>query len=264
MSLTASARVATGFCVGGAGAFAISELGLPGITGFANTPIWMLVLGIAGAAGALRGYLAWFARSGAVLLAVYFVVAFTPVAGTLARSRVRADRLPWDTLAAAVVLSSNVTSDTSLNVGGTDRLLAGIELVQRGTARQLITTRVAVRHDGRIVSTDADQERLVRMAGIKSWVVLDTVYTTRDEAVRAAALLQPRGIKRIAVVTSPLHSRRACATFEGAGFEVVCVPARERDAARWSPVSASDRLISFRSWTYEMAGTVKYRLAGWI
>jgi uncharacterized SAM-binding protein YcdF (DUF218 family) len=96
------------------------------------------------------------------------------------------------------------------------------------------------------------------------WDVVDSVYSTRDEASRAAALLVPAGAKTIVVVTSPMHTRRACATFEGVGFKVYCQPAREHDHDTWHPAGPADRLAAFRSYLYERLGMVKYRVKGWV
>jgi uncharacterized SAM-binding protein YcdF (DUF218 family) len=48
--------------------------------------------------------------------------------------------------------------------------------------------------------------------------------TTTENAADTARLLLPRGVRRILLVTSALHMRRARGLFERAGFEVVPAP----------------------------------------
>jgi uncharacterized SAM-binding protein YcdF (DUF218 family) len=48
--------------------------------------------------------------------------------------------------------------------------------------------------------------------------------TTTENAADTARLLQARGIRKILLVTSALHMRRARGLFERAGFEVVPAP----------------------------------------
>jgi uncharacterized SAM-binding protein YcdF (DUF218 family) len=65
-------------------------------------------------------------------------------------------------------------------------------------------------------------------------------------------------------VTAPLHSRRACATFEAVGFKVVCAPAVSRDNVVPAAETPRDRLRTFRSWLYETFATATYKSNGWI
>jgi uncharacterized SAM-binding protein YcdF (DUF218 family) len=65
----------------------------------------------------------------------------------------------------------------------------------------------------------------------------------------------------VALVTSPLHTTRACAAFEAAGLKVVCVPADDREVSLGS-LSAPARLMLFREWLHERAGMAWRRLRG--
>jgi uncharacterized SAM-binding protein YcdF (DUF218 family) len=105
---------------------------------------------------------------------------------------------------------------------------------------------------------------LVHLAGVDSiWTVLDSVVSTRHEAERAAASLPPSN-RTIIVVTSPMHTRRACATFEKVGFRVYCMPAEERLWITRHPELPRDRVPAFRMYLYERVGWLKYRWKGWI
>ena len=68
----------------------------------------------------------------------------------------------------------------------------------------------------------------------------------------------------MAVVTSPSHSRRACGTFEKAGLRVTCVPAESREVSFETLTTPGDRIEAFQLWVYELAGTINYRVKGWL
>ena len=164
------------------------------------------------------------------------------------------------------MLSSGVGEAGLVQGDGVDRLLAGAALAQR-TGRPLV---VSVIHPRRLeaVSSLADQRRIAALAGLgdRLWTV-DSVHTTHDEAVRMAALARAQGWRRVALVTSPTHTRRACATFERAGLAVVCTPALARDATWGGPAplrSPGDRLRATRLWLHEVVGWLTYRARGWV
>jgi uncharacterized SAM-binding protein YcdF (DUF218 family) len=201
----------------------------------------------------------------ALLIAVYLILSFTPLIDGPAEHWVRDDPKPSQPLDAVIVLSGWVKPDSALQAVAVERLLTGLELVKAGWAPRIITTRVISNDAGIRVVSDNDQRRFIRLAGLESaWTEVDSVGTTRDEATRSAALLLPTGGKRVAVVTSPMHTRRACAVFERVGFEVHCVAAREMVAATRHPTTPPDRLEAFRDYLYERLGMVKYRAKGWI
>ena len=68
----------------------------------------------------------------------------------------------------------------------------------------------------------------------------DRSRDTRENAQRTAALLQPEGVRRIALVSDSWHLPRATLEFERAGFEVLPAPTRlplpvARAALEWLP-----------------------------
>jgi uncharacterized SAM-binding protein YcdF (DUF218 family) len=134
--------------------------------------------------------------------------------------------------------------------------------MRNGLAPTLVVTRA--RRGGVGHTADADQQRLRALVSRPfAMLVVDSVRTTRDEAVNAARLLLPRGADTIALVTSPLHTRRSCAAFERVGFQVRCVPAVSRDYTLRADGSG-DRLALFRAWIYERMAWLKYRQRGWV
>ena len=193
------------------------------------------------------------------------IVTMTPLVDGLVSSWIRRDALPSVPLDAVVVLSSGVNQDGAIDVSGIQRLQAGLAVSHQNRARLLITTRVADRRGGRVVTSDADQRALIELGGDTStWRIVSPVFTTHDEALRSAELLAPANTRTIAVVTSPLHTRRSCLTFEKVGFRVVCVPSVERRYAVQHLSGPQARFIAFVDWLYEQLGMIKYRARGWV
>ncbi|MFN2565506.1 MAG: YdcF family protein [Gemmatimonadaceae bacterium] len=197
----------------------------------------------------------------AILIAV---IAYTPIMRRLTRASVRADAT-GPAVQAIVVLSGGITSDGHLEPAAADRLLTGLSLVRRGVASTLIVSRERPRDHRRGLTSDLDQQRLVALLDRPvRLLIADSVYSTRDEAVRMRALAQALGISSVAVVTSPVHTRRACATFERVGFAVTCVPSESRGVPLGNLRVATDRVQAFQLWLYELAGRTLYRARGWI
>lgn len=257
-------RALVGASIGFLAATAVLLVDLPGIPGV--HPMAYLVAGVI--IGALVGEFQWtrvvayFALSAALVTAALML---TPIVDAPVRSWIRRDSLPTMPLDAVVVLSSSVNRDGALDVSGVERLLSGLAVSRRNGARLLITTRVEDRRSDRVITSDADQRALIQLGGDTSaWRIAAPAHTTHDEAMRTAEILAPASSRTIAVVTSPLHTRRACATFEALGFHVVCVPSDERAYAMYSLPGPVDRVRAFFDWLYEQLAVIKYRSRGWI
>jgi uncharacterized SAM-binding protein YcdF (DUF218 family) len=247
-----------------AGALAALLAGALGIWDVLSIDTAYCVLGsvLAGAAVGSVGRSSMLVAVNVGLFATYGVVAFSPLARHLARQLVRHDPIVAAGLDAIVVLSSSVLPDSAIDAVATERLLSAVELWRTQGRPQLVTTRVVLRKRGRLITSDVDQGRLLDLAGARPfWAVIDSVGSTRDEAAGALRLMGP-GL-RIGLVTSPMHTRRACRAFEVLGFYVYCVPARERSHATVNPGSPSDRLRSFRGYLYERAAMARYRWKKW-
>jgi uncharacterized SAM-binding protein YcdF (DUF218 family) len=218
--------------------------------------------------GAVFGWVGWRSVTMGALIALCLavvVIAFTPIIVGPVRSLVRNDPLPAHA-DAVMVLSAGINGDGTLSPPSTDQLIKGMELVNRGIAPVLVVTREAYIVDGRLITSQRDQERIVSMTpgGVSRLVNAGVTYSTHDEAMRALALVRARNWKRIILVTSPLHTRRACATFEKAGVVVSCTPSNTRGFALGSLGSPMDRVRAFQGWLYELAGTLRYRQLGYI
>ena len=105
-----------------------------------------------------------------------------------------------------------------------DRLWHAARLYRAGKA-PLIVLSGGTTHEGEEPEAQAMRRFLVDMGVPPAAMVLEEKSTTTTEnAADTAQLLQGRGIRKILLVTSALHMRRARALFGHAGFEVVPAP----------------------------------------
>jgi uncharacterized SAM-binding protein YcdF (DUF218 family) len=201
--------------------------------------------------------------SGGVLALICIAVAYTPLVSAIARPLIRRDRIPVRVDAIAV-LSAGFTPDGMMSRETLERLLSGLSLARRGVAPVLLVSMERSKKD-QPVTDSADLQKVISLFGAGTRTILiDSVTTTRAEALRMKAIARANGWQTLAVVTSPLHTRRACATFEAVGFRVVCVPAAVRGSGLIPGSIAEDRLRDFRLWLYETFATDSYRRRGWI
>jgi uncharacterized SAM-binding protein YcdF (DUF218 family) len=197
------------------------------------------------------------------LLVLHVIVAYTGVAAPLAQNLIRRDEVPANA-DAVVALSAGVTADGHLTQQGLDRTITAVELVERGIAPVLLFTREERKTGTRKSNNTTDQILVARLARLRRVMTTRPVKSTHDEAVAVASIARHRGWKRVILVTSPFHSRRACATFEHAGVTVSCVPSDSRDVAINRLIYPHDRIVAFGLWLYETAGTLRYKQRGWI
>lgn len=254
-------RVILGAVIGAAFWYAVSTLGFPQIFGLGTLSLLPLAIAVGSVAGITR-FARSFAYMTAALLLLLLVVAFTPVMKGPGDRLIRRD-IPPPRADAIVVLSAGVTMDGMLPQQGMDRLIKGVELARAGVAPRIVVTREEKTWGGRVITSDADQQRILAFAETPA-MITGRVTSTREEALRVKAIAERQGWHRIVLVTSPFHSRRACATFEKAGLVVSCIPADSRDLAVNNLEGTENRVRAFALWIYELAGTIRYRSAGWI
>ena len=148
---------------------------------------------------------------------LFLAVAFTPLPNLLSRH--------WGTPSrprpaeAIVVLAAGVRGDGALTDSSLRRALHGISLHRKGLAPLLVFTGPS--HANGLSEADI-RAGLARELGTSPDVILTEPrgLMTRDEAIFVRVLLQPRGVRRILLVTDSQHMSRARALFERAGFEV--------------------------------------------
>lgn len=254
---------ALGGVVAGAALWLLTDiLGIPHIFGI-GSDAGLIPFAVLGGVLALSRFSKIIPAAGVALLAVVILVAYTGVADRAALAFIREDRLPASA-DAVVALSAGVTADGYMTQQGLDRTLTAVELVKRGIAPVLVLTREERRGGGLRVSPAGDQQRLAALGGVSGVLTTGRVLSTHDEALQVAEIARSRGWKRIVLVTSPFHSRRACATFEKTGLVVSCAPSDSRDIAVKRLKYPHDRIGAFGMWLYETAGTLRYRQRGWI
>jgi uncharacterized SAM-binding protein YcdF (DUF218 family) len=227
----------------------------------------VLAFGLVGMAVRLSRFREYLFGIMAVAAGMVLVVTQSTVSGAVASRWIRCDPLPDSGVAAVVVLSAAVNPNGTMSGEALDHLMTGLELTAQRNPPLLVTTTVRESFPTGPESSEPDQSRIVALSGGRvRWIRTRPGKSTRDEAVAVAQSLLPQGIRHVAVVASPMHTRRACSAFEAVGFVVTCVPARTR-----SPGGAGspgpwplDRLTVFGEWVYELAGTAKYQMKGWL
>jgi uncharacterized SAM-binding protein YcdF (DUF218 family) len=255
-------RILNGMIAGVAFSLLIDLLGVPQIfgVGFDATMIpFALLAGLL----ALSRFRRVIPIAAALLFVLTLIVAYTGAADALALRFVRTDPLP-KSADAVVALSAGVTADGYMTQQATDRTLKAVELVKNGMAPVLVITREERRGRGFLLSPESDQRRIASLSGVNQVLTTKRVKSTHDEAVAVATVARARGWRRIVLVTSPFHSRRACATFEKTGLAVTCIPSDSRDIAVKRLRYPHDRLGAFGMLLYETVGTLRYRQLGWI
>jgi uncharacterized SAM-binding protein YcdF (DUF218 family) len=148
-----------------------------------------------------------------------------------------------------------VLSNSSLR-----RMVHGIVLLQRGLAPLLAFSGPVSRRYGHVEAEV--RAEIARLFGVAPAAIVTetTARTTREEALRMAALLQPMGAYKILLVTSYAHMARSRSLFENAGFMVQPAPVDDLSDV-WKP---EGRLRSMRQVTQELLARAYYQIAGYL
>lgn len=191
--------------------------------------------------------------SGIFALLLFVISALTPIPNAAAGwLSVPAAIAPSD---AIVVLGADVNADGELGSSSLRRAIVGMTLFRAGLAPRLVflgtlsnsASEAALRAD-LAVQLGLPRDAILTHAGAR---------TTREEAQQTAALLQPRGIRTILLVTDSRHMRRAQYVFERHGFQVRPAPANDFPSAASGP---EDRLQLTRIVTQQALALLFYRL----
>lgn len=177
---------------------------------------------------------------------------------TLAQSPERADVI--------VVLGGGVQCGTrTLASSNLARLVRGMELWRAGYAPRLTVSEqsglLGPRGCVKLSELKRAHLRALYPTAGPDVLTLRNVTTTRDEAARVRDLARARGWRRVLLVTSPSHSRRAARLFAAQGLKVVSVPAGETGFDQTLPLP-SDRLFALRVLMYEGLSRVKAAVGG--
>ncbi len=200
-----------------------------------------------------------------MMVFVLMLVMYTPVVRGMAAPFVRADLPTTSPIDAVVVLSGSITDEGRVKGQALDRLITGVTMAKRRHVSELALSVVTRQKSSPVPNSEADQRALVGlMAPELSVRFVHQVYSTHDEALAFAALAQTNGWKRVILVTSPTHTRRACATFENVGLAVECHAADARDYSLFALQFAENRRLAFQDIGYEWVAMRVYRWRGWI
>jgi uncharacterized SAM-binding protein YcdF (DUF218 family) len=195
---------------------------------------------------------------GGIALLFFFSSVFTPLPNLLASWFAIPPRLgPAEAI--VVLGAGGVSSDGALSNTSLRRALHGIILHRNGLAPLLVFSGSPRRKPKSEVEARAE---LAHELGVPSDAILTIFsHTTREEATQAAALLHPRNIRKILLVTDSLHMSRAQRLFEQAGFEVLAASADDFSNAAESP---EGRLELMRRTFEEILARLYYRLARYL
>lgn len=249
-----------GLTAGALAGLIVDDLGLASTVSFWGDPGPLVVVSAVGGALLWTTPLRRLAGTAAAALGVlWLLVAFTPLAGSLANGLVRRDApAPAD---AVFVTASSIHPNGDLTSIAMSRLVHGIELVAEHQAPALVLSDLK----SPFPSYAGPARALLGRLGIAGELLTaGPNENTRDEALSLARICRERGWKRVIVVTSPYHSRRACAAAEHEGPSVVCSPSMETNYD-WHGLARSDeRRRAFSGAIHERIGIWLYERRGWM
>ncbi|WP_310570896.1 ElyC/SanA/YdcF family protein [Gemmatimonas sp.] len=228
-----------------------------------------LVLMLAGALLATSSRGSWLWLIAGVLSTLLMLVSYTPLVTPMIAPFVRRDAVPVafapsEAADAVVVMSGSVTSEGRVTGAALERLISGFQQARRLGLSVVALSVVGDDADPSVESSERDQRELAQlMAPDLALRFVKNVHSSRDEALAFAAMARTHGWRRVVLVTSPLHSRRACAAVEHAGLPVRCAPAASREYALSRLDRPENRRLAFADVVYEIAATLLYRMRGW-
>ncbi len=181
---------------------------------------------------------------GLVLVAALALFGARPLALWLARPLVKSD--PLRRVDAIAVLGGGAHDETTLAPESAYRLLYAVQLLKSGHAVILILAGGS--HRGARGSDAEVMARAARTMGIEpSSLLLDgRPSSTAEQAASVARLAAERGIRSIAVVTSPLKSYRTARALQRHGLDVVSAPGIAPGPARATPLLVAEDHLARR------------------
>lgn len=148
-----------------------------------------------------------------------------------------------------------------------ERLDAGIGLIEAGKAPWLVFTGGRIPWEGRSRTESEDSRALAIRRGVPAEKIVITreVGNTADEARAVAGLMKEREWRRIILVTTGWHMRRAALVFKRAGVDCVIFPVdfrrdRTRPLTPLDFVPRADALANTETTLREVYGNGFYRV----
>lgn len=247
-----------GCALGALGGLLARDLDLPALISFEHPrePLVVVAAVLGAALGATR-WRRWLAVAVVPLGFLWMLVAFTPLSAWLARGLARQElEEPAD---AVFVSLAGLAPGAQRMTEAHNRALHGAELLARGKVKTLVVA------ESSFLPSLALLRDVMSRLGIEGQpVAAGRADTTREEAVAVASLAREKGWKLLLVVSSPIHSRRACASLEKEGLTVVSTPSLESRFNLDELDTAGDRLVAFGSIMHERLGLWVYARRGWV
>ena len=210
----------------------------------------------------------------AILVTASLPVVSDALVFSLEREYPPADPATAPTAGAIVVLGGSLAPGAPPRRGpelvdASDRILHAARLYRAGKAPLVIPS------GGRLPWSVAARTEAAEIAdllvewGVPRTAILEEgkARTTSENAVEMGKLLRARGIRRVLLVTSSLHMRRALASFRAEGLEPIPSPCdalvvspKPREALDWVPRPDSLEKTHVALWEY--LGLAYYRVTG--
>ena len=237
-----------------------TDLGLPSLVSWWKDWTWIvLASSVVGAAVWLTPLRRVGILAAGLVAALWLAVVFTPLTRWMSEGLVRQD--PLQAGDAVFVFGSSVQPDGEPTTKSMSRLFRGVELVADGRAPFLVVSEIPPPAGSLVPLARSWTARFAPDAEV---VTVGRISNTHDEAVALKKLFEERGWTRVLAVTSPTHTRRAAATLEAQGLEVVSVPALETEFDLQGLRLPTDRREAFGTLAHEWLGLEVYRRRGWI
>ena len=152
-----------------------------------------------------------------------------------------------------------------------NRILTAVELARQHKAKALVLSGGTQTVDGQARELSTLLEKWITAWALTDLPVyyLHKITNTQAEAQEVRALAQVHGWKRVILVTSAYHMRRAEAVFRASGFEVIPAACDFKSLGRvetdrvWRPFPELWRYGLWGFYLHEEAGWLLYRLKGY-
>ncbi len=173
-------------------------------------------------------------------------------------------------LGAGLSPSGEEAAGFHLYEGEANRIATTLELIKRGRARAVVIGGGGAPSPGRSDSHYVTNWISRLNLGPAELIALPAAADTREEALLAQAVCRQRGWKRIIVVTSGYHMKRAEAVYQRLGLDVVPVagdfPGLTGAASRYlfDPVPSLPSIELLSLYLHERVGWIVYCWRGWI
>ena len=238
-------RFLEGFTLGFLAWTGLLRLGIPNTLGMGRPSVMLIfALLLAFLSLSRRRRYAWWAAGFTTVLVL--IVGYTPMMPRLMKSLVLI--APPQKADAIVVLSSSTNAEGRMSLEALDRLIQGASLYREGYAPAIVLTELGDSYP----EPKKDLDTVFGLLPNKPYIVsVGPVHSTADEAKLVSKAAEERNWKKILLVTSPTHSKRATRIFEKQKLEVVSVPCPERKFTMSSMKKPVERWDAFHRYFYE-------------